>query len=163
MNSIELSEVSGEMRSVLLECEVTGNRTRFTRDGKPVAILTSWDEYFSLRETISISSDRALMKRVEEADSAVRGGEVIPSSRENVSLVAASAEALEGLPPGAREEADRSLEQISRQAITGAPLSFPLAGIWSYPADALRILYRIAGSGDLSVVLVIEPRPSEDR
>ena len=59
---------TGELRSIVGECELTGRRTIFARDDKPVAILLSYDEYLALRETIAISADAALRARIRAAE-----------------------------------------------------------------------------------------------
>jgi len=56
------------VRQLVAECEVSGKRTRFERDGKPVAILVSFDEYLALRETIDISNNAELRKQIDSAE-----------------------------------------------------------------------------------------------
>ena len=60
------------MRELVSECELTGRRTLFQRDGRPVAILVSFDEYLALRETIEVASDEYLRSRIECADEELR-------------------------------------------------------------------------------------------
>ncbi len=67
------------MRQLVAECEVNGARTLFARDGRPVTILVSYDEYLALRETIDITNDAALRRQIEAADADVaRGAMVLP-------------------------------------------------------------------------------------
>jgi len=65
---LELLELSPDVRQLVAECEVSGKRTRFERDGKPVAILISFDEYLALRETIDIGNDADLRKEIENGE-----------------------------------------------------------------------------------------------
>ena len=65
---LELLELSPDVRQLVAECEVSGKRTRFERDGKPVAILVSFDEYLALRETIDIGNDAELRKQIENGE-----------------------------------------------------------------------------------------------
>ena len=74
---LELLELSPDVRQLVAECEVSGKRTRFERDGKPVAILVSYDEYLALRETIEVASDAALRAQLAEADAQAQRGAVM--------------------------------------------------------------------------------------
>ena len=65
---LELLELSPEVRQLVAECEVSGTRTRFERDGRPVAILVSYDEYLALRETIDIANNPELRAQIERAE-----------------------------------------------------------------------------------------------
>ena len=65
---LELLELSPDVRQLVAECEVSGKRTRFERDGKPVAILVSFDEYLALRETIDIANNPELRKQIDSAE-----------------------------------------------------------------------------------------------
>ena len=65
---LELLELSADVRQLVAECEVSGKRTRFERDGKPVAILVSYDEYLALRETIDIAKNADLRKQIDASE-----------------------------------------------------------------------------------------------
>ena len=69
---IDLLDLPEEVRVLVGECEVTGRRTRFTRNGRPVAILTSFDEYLALRETVEIVKDGALLAKITAAEDEAR-------------------------------------------------------------------------------------------
>ena len=47
---LELLELTPDVRQLVAECEISGKRTLFERDGKAVAILVSYDEYLALRD-----------------------------------------------------------------------------------------------------------------
>ena len=69
---IELLELSADVRQLVAECEVSGKRTRFERDGKPVAILVSYDEYLALRETIDIANNASLRQQIDASEDELR-------------------------------------------------------------------------------------------
>lgn len=67
------------MRDLVNECELTGRKTVFERSGRAVAILTSYDEYLALRETIEIANDSSLRERIAAAEKqAERGAIMLP-------------------------------------------------------------------------------------
>lgn len=68
---------SEELRAIAGECELTGRRTIFERNGRPVAVLLSYDEYLALRETIAIGADEALRARLDAADEQVKRGAIL--------------------------------------------------------------------------------------
>ena len=65
------------MRELVRECELTGRRTLFQREGRPVVILVSFDEYLALRETIDIAADEYLRARIETADEELRRNKLL--------------------------------------------------------------------------------------
>ncbi len=69
---LELLELSPDVRQLVGECEVTGKRTIFERNGRPVAILVSHDEYLALRETIDIANNAELRRQIEVAEDEVK-------------------------------------------------------------------------------------------
>lgn len=74
---IDLLDLPEEVRALVGECEVTGRRTRFSRNGRPVAILTSFDEYLALRETVEIVRDGALLAKITAAEEQVKRGAML--------------------------------------------------------------------------------------
>lgn len=74
---IEIPDADPSLRELVAECEVSGRRTRFERDGRPVAILVSWDEYLSLRETIEIAANPEELIAIGRAEDEVRRGAMI--------------------------------------------------------------------------------------
>ena len=76
---LEILDQSDAVREIVGECELTGKRTLFERNGRPVAILASYDEYVALRETIAIAADAILRARIEAADEEIgRGAMLLP-------------------------------------------------------------------------------------
>ena len=57
MKRIDLLDLPEDSRDLVRECEAQGARTVFERNGRPVAVLVSYDEYMALRETIEIAND----------------------------------------------------------------------------------------------------------
>ena len=71
---LELLDLPPDVRQLVAECEVSGKRTVFARDGRPVAILVSHDEYLALRETIDVSNNAELRRQIETAEEEVKRG-----------------------------------------------------------------------------------------
>jgi PHD/YefM family antitoxin component YafN of YafNO toxin-antitoxin module len=69
---LELLELSPDVRQLVAECEVSGKRTRFERDGKSVAILVSYDEYLALRETIDIANSTELRQQIDAGEAELK-------------------------------------------------------------------------------------------
>jgi PHD/YefM family antitoxin component YafN of YafNO toxin-antitoxin module len=71
---LELLDLPPDVRQLVAECEVSGKRTVFARDGRAVAILISHDEYLALRETIEVSNNPDLRRQIETAEDEVKRG-----------------------------------------------------------------------------------------
>ena len=71
---LELLDLPPDVRQLVAECEISGKRTVFSRDGRPVAILLSHDEYLALRETIDIANNADLRRQIETAEDEVKRG-----------------------------------------------------------------------------------------
>jgi PHD/YefM family antitoxin component YafN of YafNO toxin-antitoxin module/mRNA-degrading endonuclease RelE of RelBE toxin-antitoxin system len=161
---LELLDLSTAVREIVGECELTGRRTTFTRDGRAVAILISHDEYMALRETLDVSNDEVLRMRIAHADAEIARGAAL----ELEDLVAGTrpsndrlrfAEAVEGewksLAAHEQELATTALLGIDDDPIAGAPLFDPLRGLWSLRAEHLRIVYRIVAEARFIGILAI--------
>ena len=75
----EMLDLSDAVRELVADCELTGARTIFQRNGRAVAMLVSHDEYLALRETIEIANDAELRARLEAAEAEVaRGAMLLP-------------------------------------------------------------------------------------
>ena len=74
---MELLQAPPEVKELVGECELTGKRTVFLRNDRPVAILISHDEYLALRETIEIGSDAALRTAIDRAEDEVKRGAML--------------------------------------------------------------------------------------
>ena len=71
---VEILDLAGEARELVRDCEITGQRTIFTRNGRDTAILISHDEYLALRETIDISGDAALREQIQRSEEEIARG-----------------------------------------------------------------------------------------
>ena len=74
---LEILDQSDAVREIVAECELTGKRTLFERNGRAVAILVSYDEFVALRETIAILPDTDLRARIDAADDQIRRGAML--------------------------------------------------------------------------------------
>ena len=74
---LELLDLADEARELVRDCEITGKRTVFTRNGRDVAILVSHDEYLALRETIEIGGDEALRSQLAAGEAEVTRGAML--------------------------------------------------------------------------------------
>ena len=69
---LEILDTSSEVRELVSECELTGLRTVFERNGRSVAILVSHDEYLALRETVDIAADAGVRSMIDAGDEDLR-------------------------------------------------------------------------------------------
>jgi PHD/YefM family antitoxin component YafN of YafNO toxin-antitoxin module len=74
---VEILDLAGEARELVRDCEITGKRTVFTRNGREVAILISHDEYLALRETIDIAGDGGVREQIARAEEEVGRGQML--------------------------------------------------------------------------------------
>lgn len=138
---IDVLDLPEDSRDLIRECEATGARTIFERNGRPVAILVSHDEYQAMRETIDIANDSLLFARLAEADNA----EVEERGRYERLRFAKTVEPI----------FHAALRTIELDPIAGSPLFEPLKGLWSYRVDDLRIIYKIVAEARMVVILSI--------
>jgi PHD/YefM family antitoxin component YafN of YafNO toxin-antitoxin module len=74
---LEILDQPEDVRELVSQCELTGKRTLFERNGRIVALLVSHDEYLALKETIAISNDAALRARLETSEGEVARGAML--------------------------------------------------------------------------------------
>jgi mRNA-degrading endonuclease RelE of RelBE toxin-antitoxin system/PHD/YefM family antitoxin component YafN of YafNO toxin-antitoxin module len=157
---LDIHDLSDEARALVAESEVSGGQTLFERNGRPVAMLVSYDEYLALRETIEIANDPMLYARLEEADqeareeqfsSALGGGE-----NDRLRFPRIVEEDWSALNAGERELAGIAFASIDDDPITGAPLFEPLKGLWSHRTGTIRIVYRIVAEAKYVLVLAVK-------
>jgi len=138
---IDVLNLTEDARDLIRECEVKGARTVFERDGRPVAVLVSNDEYIALRETIEIANDSLLFAKLAEADEE----EVEQRGKYERLRFAKSAAPIY----------DAALRRIELDPIIGAPLFEPLKGLWSYRTEDLRVIYKIVAEAKIVVILYV--------
>ena len=66
MNTLSISEAKMKLSSLVDFVEATDEEVLITKNGRPVAVLVSPDEFDGWRETMAIRSDAELMKEVRE-------------------------------------------------------------------------------------------------
>lgn len=156
MKRLEIIDQPDELRTLAGECELTGRKTAFDRNGRPVAVLVSWDEYLALRETIDIARDPQLVAAMRKSEAEVERGEIEQPSDDlpRIRVPRSLRSRLETDETAAAVRA--ALARIDDDPIAGAPLFEPMRGLWSYREGTLRIVYRIvAGEGTVLVLLVV--------
>lgn len=153
MRSIDLLDLSEEARDLVRECEAQGERTFFERNGRPVAVLVSYDEYMALRETIDIANDSLLFAKLAEADeeTPVEADKRLPRLR----ITRAGQQGLDALTGMERKLVLSTLVRINDNPIAGAPLFDPLKGLWSHRSGEIRIIYKIVADARAVVILSI--------
>ena len=148
MKTIEVLDLPDDAHELVRECEVKGERTLLQRDGRPVAMLVSYDEYLALRETIEIANDADLLAIVNAAS------EEEPVQHNERVWLAPSANEVQ-LAEHERALLEDALQKIDDDPIAGAPLFDPLKGLWVYRVEHLRIVYRIVAEIGRVVVLSV--------
>jgi mRNA-degrading endonuclease RelE of RelBE toxin-antitoxin system len=141
VKELDVLDLAEETRDLIREAEIQGTHTVFARNGRPVAILISHDEYTALRETIDIANDAELFAHLAEADQEeveTRGVYQWLRFAKSVPRVF-----------------DAAFRTIELDPIAGAPLFEPLKGLWSYRSRGLRIIYKIAAEARMVVILSI--------
>jgi antitoxin YefM len=66
MKTLSLSEVKMKLSSLVEEIQAADEEVVITKNGSPAAVIISPDEYESMKETIAVRSDEALMREIKE-------------------------------------------------------------------------------------------------
>jgi prevent-host-death family protein len=66
MKTLSLSEAKMKLSSLIDAVQATDEEVLITKNGAPAAVLVSPDEFDSLKETIAVRSDAALMREIKE-------------------------------------------------------------------------------------------------
>jgi PHD/YefM family antitoxin component YafN of YafNO toxin-antitoxin module/mRNA-degrading endonuclease RelE of RelBE toxin-antitoxin system len=154
VKTIDVLDLPEDARELVRECEVKGARTEFQRNGRPVAMLVSYDEYLALRETIDIANDAELAALLNAAEEEVERGELVARG-ERVRLPQSVDHGVRAMAAHEQELIDASLGAIDDDPIAGAPLFEPLKGLWCYRREHLRIVYRIVAEARAILVLAV--------
>lgn len=158
MKRLDILEQPEDVRALVGECELTGKRTVFEREGRPVATLISYDEYMALRETIDISNDAELRQNFDRDPGELFLTEDLFDARlENDRLrISESAERdWRALASHERDVVRAALVTLDEDPIAGAPLFEPLRGLWSHRTEHLRIVYKIMPEARFVLILSI--------
>lgn len=65
---LEVSGLPEELQRLIAGAEVAGQRARFLRGNREIALLIASDEYLALRETTDLSDDPDLISSLASAD-----------------------------------------------------------------------------------------------
>jgi antitoxin YefM len=74
MKTLSLSEAKSRLSSLIDSVERTDEEIVITRNGRPVAVLVSPDEFESWKETIAIRSDGSLMAEISKGRKSLKSG-----------------------------------------------------------------------------------------
>ena len=74
MKTLPLSEAKTKLSSLIDEVRDRDEEVTITRNGRPVAVLVSADEYDSWKETISIRADAAFTEEIRQGLTALKAG-----------------------------------------------------------------------------------------
>lgn len=75
--TLPLSTVKARRSELVDRVESEDDRIVVTRNGRPAAVLVSTDDLESLEETLSVLSDRALMRKIREGERTAERGELV--------------------------------------------------------------------------------------
>jgi antitoxin YefM len=76
METLPLADVKARLSELIARVQQQHDQVTVTRNGRPVAVVVSIDEWESLQETLEILSDPAAVAAIVEARDAVSRGEV---------------------------------------------------------------------------------------
>ncbi len=77
METIPLASAKAKLSEVVNRVEREQDRVTITRNGRPVAMIVSLDDIEGLEETLEISSDKGLMKKIRAGIAAADKGDTI--------------------------------------------------------------------------------------
>ena len=66
MNTMSVSEAKMKLSALVESVNATDQEITITKNGRPVAVLVSPDEFEGWRETLAIHSDSELMKEIKK-------------------------------------------------------------------------------------------------
>ena len=66
MNTMSVSEAKMKLSALVESVNATDQEVTITKNGRPVAVLVSPDEFEGWRETLAIRSNRALMQEIKK-------------------------------------------------------------------------------------------------
>jgi antitoxin YefM len=74
MNTLSVSEAKMKLSALVDSVKATDEEVVITKNGRPVAVLVSPDEFESWHETIKIRSDADLMEEIKNGLDALKKG-----------------------------------------------------------------------------------------
>ncbi len=76
-DTLPLAHVKAKFSEMVDRVEHTHDRITVTRNGRPAAVLISFEELTTLKETLDLLSDPAALEQLREARAAVASGDVV--------------------------------------------------------------------------------------
>lgn len=74
MRTLSVSEAKMKLSALTESVNATDEEVVITKNGRPVAVLVSPDEYESWRETKHVASDADFMKEIRKGTAALKNG-----------------------------------------------------------------------------------------
>lgn len=74
MSTVPLTEVRDRLSEVIETAATSGEEFVVTRNGRPTAVIISYEDYESLIETVNILSDPDTMNAIAEAETDMESG-----------------------------------------------------------------------------------------
>lgn len=87
MSTTSLADAKNRLSELVSSAEKTHERTVITKNGRPVAMLLSVEDWASVEETLEILSDPDLMREIREARAEIERGDTV-SAEEMDALLA---------------------------------------------------------------------------
>jgi prevent-host-death family protein len=72
MKALSVSEVKMKLSGLIDTVNTTDEEIVITKNGRPAAVLVSPEEFESLKETVAVRSDSALMKEIKKGLKALK-------------------------------------------------------------------------------------------
>ncbi len=72
MKALSVSEAKMKLSGLIDAVSATDEEVVITKNGRPAAVLVSPDEFESLKETVAVRSDLALMKEIKKGLKALK-------------------------------------------------------------------------------------------
>jgi len=72
MKTLSVSEVKMKLSGLIDTVNATDEEIMITKNGRPAAVLVSPEEFESLKETVAVRSDSALMKEIRKGLKALK-------------------------------------------------------------------------------------------
>jgi len=76
MQTLPLAEVRARLSALVDEVEHTAERITITRNGHPVAVVLSVDDFAAIEETLAWLDGPGALRRAVEADDVVAAGDI---------------------------------------------------------------------------------------
>lgn len=88
--TVTISKLHERLSDYIASVEKSDRPILITKRGKPVAVLTSFDDYDSLWETVEVFSDEDTMATMKQVDEEVARGDYITGEQLHKELVVAT-------------------------------------------------------------------------